>query len=315
MSDLSLPGDLSHLPARGRLVVGFSGGADSTALAHWLAGQVEPSRLVLAHVNHQLRGEESHQDEAAARSFAEGLGLRFAVHRADVAALARERGEGLEAAGRRVRYAFFDALAPGEEDRILTAHTADDNAETLLLHLCRGSGLGGLCGIPPVRGKVIRPFLAVTRREIEAYCAAHHLSYVTDSTNASPVYARNRVRAEVLPVLRDLYPGAVPAMGRAAALLREDAALLDALAGELLQRALRPEGLHVRTLLAAPAPLRRRALKAWLTAQGVRDLEARHLLLAEDCLTRGGAVPLPGGLTVRRSRGLLRSLPTPPGRC
>ena len=130
--------DLSGLPPRGRVVVGFSGGADSTALAHWLLGRVEPSRLVLAHVNHCLRGEASQRDEEAARQFARRFGLAFQVHREDVAALARERGQGVEECGRQVRYRFFQSLAPGEEDRILTAHNAGDNAETVLLHLCRG---------------------------------------------------------------------------------------------------------------------------------------------------------------------------------
>lgn len=311
MSDRTLPGDLSRLPAQGLVVLGFSGGADSTALAHWLTTQIAPARLLLAHVNHGLRGAEADADEAAVAAFAEAMGLRFVVHRSDVAALAKERGEGLEAAGRRVRYAFFESLAPGEDDRILTAHTADDNAETLLLHLCRGSGLGGLCGIPPERGKILRPFLSVTRAEIEAYCAAHRLPFVTDSTNTTALYARNRLRQEVLPILKELYPGAVPAMGRAAALLREDAALLDGEAAALLEKAAHPEGLSVKLLLAAPAPLRRRALKAWLEAQGCRDLEHRHLLLAEDLLTQGGKVPLPGGVTLRRSRGLLRAGPTP----
>ena len=314
MSEPTLPGDLSALPAQGLVILGFSAGPDSMALAHWLAARVDPARLVLAHVNHQLRGEESDRDEAVASAFAEGLGLRFVVHRADVAALAKAWGEGLEAAGRRVRYAFFESLVPGPDDRILTAHTADDNAETLLLHLCRGSGLAGLCGIPPVRGKLLRPFLSVTRAQIDAYCAAWDLPFVTDSSNASPAYARNRLRREVLPVLRELYPGTVEAMGRAAALLREDAALLDAQAADLLTAALRPEGLSVKVLLAAPPPLRRRALRSWLEANGCRDLEHRHLLLAEALLTQGGKVPLPGGVTLRRSRGLLRSGPTPPGR-
>ena len=127
-----LRGDLSGLPQQGLVVVGFSGGADSTALAHWLMGQVDPDRLVLAHVNHQLRGEEAERDEAAARQFAGRFGLRFAVFREDVAALAKREGLGLEECGRQVRYRFFHSLASGEEDRILTAHNANDNAETVL---------------------------------------------------------------------------------------------------------------------------------------------------------------------------------------
>ena len=165
MSELLAGADISGLPQRGKVVVGFSGGADSTALAHWLLGRLGPERLVLAHVNHQLRGEESDRDEAAARAFAQRFGLDFALRREDVAALARRRGLGLEECGRQVRYGFFQSLAPGEEDRILTAHNANDNAETVLMHLCRGTSLPGLLGIPARRGKVLRPRLRVYSRE------------------------------------------------------------------------------------------------------------------------------------------------------
>ena len=137
MSELLAGADISGLPQRGKVVVGFSGGADSTALAHWLLGRLGPERLVLAHVNHQLRGEESDRDEAAARAFAQRFGLDFALRRVDVAALARRRGLGLEECGRQVRYGFFQSLAPGEEDRILTAHNANDNAETVLMQIGR----------------------------------------------------------------------------------------------------------------------------------------------------------------------------------
>ena len=113
MSERLAAADLSGLPDRGLVVVGFSGGADSTALCHWLLDRVDPRRLVLAHVNHQLRGEESQRDEAAAQAFAESQGLRFALLREDVAALARREGLGLEECGRQVRYRFFHSLAPG----------------------------------------------------------------------------------------------------------------------------------------------------------------------------------------------------------
>ena len=178
MSELLAAADpFPGLPPRGRVVVGFSGGADSTALAHWLLRKVEPSRLVLAHVNHCLRGEASQRDEEAARQFARRFGLAFQVHREDVAALARERGQGVEECGRQVRYDFFPKLGAGGGGQNLTAHNANDNAETVLMHLCRGTSLPGLLGIPARRGKVLRPLLRVPREEIEAYCQAHGLPY------------------------------------------------------------------------------------------------------------------------------------------
>ncbi len=297
--------DLSGLPEEGLAVVGLSGGADSTALACWLSERLLRERILLAHVNHMLRGEESERDEAAVREFARSTGLRLVVSRTDVGALAKERGLGLEECGRQVRYAFFHSLAPGENDRILTAHNAEDNAETVLLNLCRGAGLDGLCGIPRQRGKILRPFLRVSRRETEAYCREKGLSFVEDSTNRSPEFARNKVRLEVLPLLRELNPRVVEALGQTAELLTGDRDFLREEAGSLLARAARPYGLDVPTLLKAPGALRSAALKAWLEDAGCRNLEKKHLDLAERCLSEGGAAQLPGGVTVRRGAGLL----------
>ena len=248
MSELLAGADISGLPQRGKVVVGFSGGADSTALAHWLLGRLGPERLVLAHVNHQLRGEESDRDEAAAHAFAKRFGLDFALRREDVAALARRRGLGLEECGRQVRYGFFQSLAPGEADRILTAHNANDNAETVLMHLCRGTSLPGLLGIPARRGKVLRPLLRVPRGEIEAYCQAHGLPYVTDSSNLSREYTRNRLRLEVLPVLEELNPSFLEAVARMTDTLSQDSACLEAQAQALLEACRGPWGLDAAKL-------------------------------------------------------------------
>ncbi len=309
-----LRGDLSGLPEQGLVVVGFSGGADSTALAHWLAGRVDPSRLVLAHVNHLLRGEESDRDEAAARAFAQRLGLRFAVSRQDVGALARRKSMGWEECGREVRYAFFLSLAAGEDDRILTAHTANDNAETVLLNLCRGAGLSGLCGIPRERGKILRPLLGVSRKEVEGYCAAHGLSYVTDSSNLDREPARNRVRLDVLPALEQLNPQAVRAIGRAAEILRLDRDFLREEAEKLLAAAQREYGMDALLLREAHPVPRREALRLWLKRQGFRDVEQRHVAELEACLDGGGTAVFPGGRRVRCRAGLVYPIPErPPG--
>lgn len=300
-----LRGDLSGLPETGQIVVGFSGGADSTALAHWLAGRTEHGRIVLAHVNHMLRGEEADRDEAAAKAFAQRLGLRFTVFRADIKELARQKGLGLEECGRQVRYEFFRSLAAGENDRILTAHNADDNAETLLLHLCRGTGLSGLCGIPRQRGKILRPLLAVTRREIEEYCKAHSLAYVTDSTNLSGEFARNRLRREVLPVLKELNPEFLRAAAGTAELLTKDRDFIREEAEKLLDRVRRSYGLDAVLLRKAPESPRRAALRLWLEEEGCKSPEKRHLEEIDACLERGGAAVLPGAVKIRCAGGLL----------
>lgn len=304
MSERLAAADLSGLPDRGLVVVGFSGGADSTALCHWLLDRVDPRRLVLAHVNHQLRGEESQRDEAAAQAFAESRGLRFALLREDVAALARREGLGLEECGRQVRYRFFHSLAPGEEDRILTAHHAGDNAETVLMRLCRGTSLPGLLGIPARRGKVLRPFLKVTRREIEAYCRAQGLAYVTDSSNLSGEYARNRLRLEVVPVLEELYPGFLQAVSRMTDTLAQDQDCLESQARDLLERARLPWGLDRQVLAAAHPALSSRALLLYWEEGQAGSLEKCHLDALGRCLRRGGETDLPGGVRAQCSQGV-----------
>ena len=162
MSELLAGADISGLPQRGKVVVGFSGGADSTALAHWLLGRLGPERLVLAHVNHQLRGEESDRDEAAARAFAQRFGLDFALRREDVAALARRRGLGLEECGRQVRYELLPQ--PGAGGGGPDPHRPPRRGQRRRRCCCTCAGgppWGGCCGIPARRGKVLRPLLRV----------------------------------------------------------------------------------------------------------------------------------------------------------
>lgn len=306
MGDLpALSGDLSHLPEDGRVVVGLSGGADSCALAHWLVRTLGPERLLLAHVNHGLRGAEAERDEAFCREFAKRLGVTLQVYRADVSGRAAQTGESIEESGRALRYAFFGSLAPADNDRILTAHTADDNAETVLLNLTRGAGPDGLCGIPPVRGKILRPFLGVHRAETEAYCRAADIAYVTDSSNLSLSFARNRIRQEVLPVLRALNPRAVEAISHAAALQRRERAFLWEEGDRLLQMAEAPEGLLAAPLLHASPSVRDAALKRWLSARFPGRVERSHLEAAERVLLSGGAMTLPGGVQLRRAQGML----------
>ena len=180
-----------------RVLVALSGGADSVALLLVLR---ELGYLVRAfHLNHCLRGAESDRDEEFCRTLCARLGVELAVERVDVAAAAVQQGTGVEETERRVREEWRDEGAKGE--KIATAHTADDNLETVLFHLARGAGAKGLAGIPPVRGQVVRPLLDVGRTQIEAYLAGLGQDYVTDSTNADDAYTRNRIRHTVVPVL------------------------------------------------------------------------------------------------------------------
>ena len=206
---------------------------------------------------------------------------------------------GTEECGREIRYAFFHKLASSRNDRILTAHNADDNAETILLNLCRGTGLDGLCGIPPRRGKILRPLLYVSRREIEQYCHESGLSYVTDSSNLSDDYTRNRMRHQVLPVLKELNPRFVHTAGQAARLLSEDRSCLNRQAESLLERSLNMWGLEAETLLAEEKSVRSRAVKLFIERRGGSRLEQKHIEEALHILERGGGADLPFTLVAR----------------
>ncbi len=203
------------LAPRSRVLVAVSGGPDSVALAHWLSVQARRKGLTveLFHVNHGLRGKDAERDAASVKALGAALGLRAAVVRAPVKAVARERGLGLEDAGRRERYRLLAARARrGRFTAVATGHQLDDQAETVLLHLLRGTSLEGLGGIPPKRPLVpgvalIRPLLPLTRAEVLTYLVVHALPWREDRSNADPRFSRNWVRSEALPLLEMRAPG------------------------------------------------------------------------------------------------------------
>lgn len=281
------------------VLAAFSGGADSTALLHLLCGLREERRLRVyaAHVNHGLRGEEAARDEAFARTCCKAWNVPLFVLHADVRAEAEKTGESEELCGRRLRYAFFSEKAVDLGAKIATAHTLSDSVETLFLHLARGTGLTGLCGIPPVRGNIVRPLIETTRAEVEAYCTAHGLEYMTDSTNFSRAYGRNRVRLDVVPALRALNPALEQTLLRDMRLFAQDEAVLSGMTQALLRDAAVPCGTDAWTAAALRAsPLCTRALMAAAAhVTGVAP-EAVHVRAMETLLQAGsGRTQLKGG--------------------
>ena len=278
-----------------RVFVALSGGADSVALLHVLLelrGELGVSVRAL-HLNHKLRGEESERDERYVRALCEELGVPLRVGSAQVARAAKERGLSVEECARKARYAFFSRCAGGERDKVATAHTASDNAETVLLNLARGTSLRGLCGIPPVRAGIIRPLLDCTRREVEQYCAVRRLRYVTDSSNLSDDYTRNRLRHQVMPVLREINPRLEDSVARMARLLRADADWLDGAAAGAAAGLGRGDAHWDRAgFLALPAALRGRVLRDLLRRRGIGYDQARLELLERVIRWGRGAVQL-----------------------
>src|ERR687893_3204610 len=213
----------------GRPLVLVSGGPDSVALLRVILDlDGEPAAL---HVDHGLR-EESREDEEFVGGLCSRLGVRCEVRRVRF-----EKRGNLQERARRQRYRLAKEV-PGRLGlrTVATGHTADDVAETVLMNLARGAGLRGLAGIPPVRGGIERPLIERTRHEVLTYLAHLGQPYLTDPTNLTGKYARNRIRLEVLPVLQELYPGAARNLARAAALAREDLEVLEALAAEVVER-------------------------------------------------------------------------------
>lgn len=276
-----------------RIAVGVSGGADSVALLRFLAA-LRPQfgwDLVVCHIHHGLRGAEADRDECFVRALAEQLGLPCAVSRIDAAALALRDHISVEEAGRMARYAFFTQTA-GEGGRIATAHTLDDSIETVLMNLVRGTGLRGLCGIPRIRGNIVRPLLDCTRAEVEDYLGALGQSYCTDSTNLTDDYTRNRIRHDILPRLCALNPNFPGAMARMLPRLAAQQALTDCLAAQSAQQLHAAcGGLSRQGLSALPEPVCDRLLLR-LLEQNRLPVSAAAVERMTETLRTGGKLDL-----------------------
>lgn len=295
--------DVYQMLAEGQSVVAaVSGGPDSVAMLDCLVRL--GYRPIVAHLNHLLRGEAAQGDEDFVRALARERDLPVCVKRVDVRSLAREKGVSIEEAGRGARYLFFGEVMERRCClRTALAHHRDDQAETVLLHMLRGSGPEGLKGMLPVRdGVFIRPLLYVSRDEILDYCEGRGLSYREDASNADTDYARNRVRHDLLPVLTAYNPRVREALCRTAEILREEDACMAVYARRLYGELASLDGDNIRfdiEALAAlpPAMMRRMVRKAAAETGGIRDVRFDHIERVLGLLGgQGGAVQLPGGV-------------------
>jgi tRNA(Ile)-lysidine synthase len=313
----------------GTVVVAVSGGADSTALLLALQELIQADKLklkvVVAHLDHGLR-KESRRDARFVSNLADTLGFPAVIGRADVNKLAEE--DNLEQAGRKARYSFLERTARRKKaSHVVVAHTMDDQAETVLLRLVRGSASEGLSGMEAVRPivagstvHIVRPLLAWARRtDTENYCKRKRVDFLADEMNLDEKFARVRIRRQLLPVMQSLNNRIIETLSRTASLLREDSESLGTDAARLLELAsikaseksrTESQALDVKVLAEAPPALRRRALRQWLS-NGRGDLlriERVHLLSIERLLegSKGGRVAeLPNGTRVRRVKGRL----------
>ena len=286
------------LPQGCTVIVGLSGGADSMALTHFLLkyGKARHIHITAAHINHGLRGGEADSDERFVGDWCRANSVELKVLHADVRALAAEKSQGLEECGRNVRYSFFRNLCP-ENAKIATAHTLSDSAETVLMNLTKGAGTRGLCGIPPVRGNIVRPLIGITRAEVEAYCEFYGLSYVTDSTNLTGDYMRNKIRLSVVPVLKEINPAFESAVLGMTRRLSEDEDYLSSLAQEQLACAEYHGGYSLSALNAMPRPVLARAVALAVRRVTKARLESVHLNDVMDIVhAKSGAATVAGGI-------------------
>ncbi|HUF24444.1 MAG TPA: tRNA lysidine(34) synthetase TilS [Vicinamibacterales bacterium] len=305
------------IPPGTRVLAAVSGGADSVALALTLA-RLAPGHgfalAAIAHLHHGLRGPEADEDQRFVEALAARLGVPCLTAREDVAARAAEAGESIETAARRLRYAFLDAAASeARADRIATGHTADDQAETVVMRLMRGAGLHGLSAIRPRNGRVIRPLIEARRSAIEAFLRESGERWRDDASNADIAVARNRVRHEALPALKAIAgDGVVDALARTASLIQDDADELDRLAAELSAAAVLPDGALDMAVLAAASPaLARRVIRAALEqAADGRFLSLEHVEAVRSLMKQGVArrIQLPG-IVASREGGCIRIEP------
>jgi len=272
------------------VICALSGGADSVALlfALYLLKEKLEISLEAAHFNHHLRGEESNRDEAFVKAFCDRYDIPLHLGSGQVT----PGKKGLEAAAREARYGFLRTL----KGKIATAHTADENAETVLMHLVRGTGLKGLGGISPVYGSVIRPMLSCTRQDVESFLEEWCLDHVEDSSNESDDFLRNRIRHRIVPLLKEENPKLAENLSAMALRLREDEQVLSSQTDfEILPT--------VESLKAMPKALRSRCLDGFLKKNGVREPEESHIAMAEALVfseNPSARASFPGGITIAR---------------
>lgn len=304
------------------MVVAVSGGADSVALLDALVClrdcKETPKKLVVAHLNHLLRGDESDADETFVRDLATRLDLPVCSERLNVAQIAQYETRNLEAAARQVRYEFLQRVAKQFGAQVIaTAHTRDDQVETLWMRLLRGTGAEGLRGIQAVTAfssslRLIRPLLDSTRADVIAHCAARGILYRTDSSNAVMDFTRNRVRHELLPLLRSFNPRVDESLLRLVERLTEDDDVLQGVAERVYASARLPASatLAWQPLYDAHPAIRGRVLRLWLREirGDLRRIDAVHLRALEQLILHGEGgsyIELPGGWQVWRRKGML----------
>jgi len=317
------------------IVVGLSGGADSVALLHVLMSlqaELGISQISAVHVNHGLRGDAAASDEAFVCDLCSSLQIPLKIYQADVRGLSKKESMSIEEAGRKLRYFYMEEAVLGMKNaKIATGHHQNDNAETVIMNLARGSGLRGLCGIPPRNGKIIRPLLDISRIEIEKYMASHALKYITDASNLSHEYTRNCIRLEILPAIeKAVNPQVTQTIAKNATWLRADEEYLQTLAMEafILNRKVEDNNkaaeailLDAAALATLPLPISSRVIRLAIRqirlCQGhLSNITASHIYAVLELvqMKSGKEVRLPGLVAYKEYSQIVITVPASPAK-
>ena len=298
------------LNAGDRVIIGLSGGADSVCLLYFLLEKKRELGLELfaVHINHRLRGEDADADAEFCDEICATVGIEIEIVEMNAAEFAKNKRLSIEEAGRELRYkAFNDAAVRFGANKIAVAHNVDDNAETVLLRLIRGTGIAGLGGIPAVNGKIIRPLIEVSRNEIEKHLLDNNISWVTDVTNLDNEFTRNRVRNQLIPALRGFNPSITPTLNRLAGICREENGYIEEMALAAFNRCVRPNAvpfeLDVPLLKREHPVIQRRVIRMGIAAVGItKDVSSAHIerVIGLFDLHTGKQVPVVGGLLAKR---------------
>lgn len=302
------------------IIVGLSGGADSMCLLHFLAANAKRygvDYIVAAHLNHCIRGEEAERDADFVKEQCRIIGVECYVKSVKIAELAQSKKIGLEECGRQERYTFFNEVIDKINDKfndkfvdkvaIATAHTASDNAETVILNITRGCGTEGLTGIPAVRGNIIRPLINITRAQVEEYCEQNNVPFITDSTNLTDEYSRNKIRLNVLPELKKINPSVESAVNRMASIVAATQIYIERNAKQAYELCKMPEGLNVDKLKSLDCALLYEIIKLSVKESFNIIPEKKHIDLIFEIITAScGAVEVKKNCFVKIANGCLQ---------
>ena len=280
------------------VVVAVSGGADSMCLLHFFNKISSKMQLniICAHVNHSIRGAEADSDEEFVRKFCEDRKIDAVFAHYDVPKFAKESGESEEQCGRRLRYEFFASVA--DNAKIATAHNLNDSAETFIFNFTRGTGLKGLTGIPPVRDNIIRPLIECTRDEIEQYLSDEGVAFVTDSTNLSDEYTRNKIRHNILPVLNEINPGFFSVFSNCVSVLSDSERFIEEKTSEAFIKTEKNTKFAIDGIILLDKVIRDRLIIKIAEFFGASDVSFRHVEIISSFLAQGGALMLSDKVTI-----------------